>query len=211
MGFYPIVVNLTERPCVVVGGGAVAERKVAALLEVGARVTVVSPRLTARLRSWTEADRIRHHARAYQPGDLDGAALAFVATDDAGANAAVFGDARRAGVWVNAADDPAHSDFLIPAILRRGDLVVAVATGGASPALASSVRDEVAASITPDYADLVRIVAKVRRELRGRGAVVPASRWRTALDPELRRLAAAGRAEEARARLLTALGGEACP
>jgi len=210
MGFYPIVVEMTDRLCVVIGGGAVAERKVEALLGVGAQVTVVSPRLTARLESWVQAGAIRHLAREYRPGDLAGFALAFVATDDGAVNATVFADGRQAGVWVNAADDPTHCDFILPAILRRGELVVAVATGGASPALSRLVRDELETHLTPDYGGLVGLVAEVRRELRRRGRVVPAARWRTALEPGLRRLIAAGQRDVAHARLLTMLEAEEC-
>lgn len=210
MGFYPIVVQMTGQPCVVIGGGATAERKAEALLGVGARVTVVSPRLTARLEGWAESGAIRHLAREYRPGDLAGFALAFVATDDGAVNAAVFAEGRQARVWVNAADDPGHCDFMLPAVLRRGELVVAVATGGASPALSRLVRDELGAHLSPDYGGVVGLVAEVRGDLRRRGHVIPPARWRAALDPGLRRLIAAGQRDRARARLLTLLGAEAC-
>ena len=113
----------------VIGGGAVAERKVEGLLGAGAAVTVVSPTLTSRLTAWAREGRIVHREREYRSEDLAGAQLAFVATEDGRVNEAVAHDARAAGVWVNAADDPAHCDFILLSVLRRGHLVVAVTTG----------------------------------------------------------------------------------
>ncbi len=210
MGYYPIVVEMAGRLCLVVGGGAVAERKVEGLLDVGASVTVVGPRLTERLASWVEAGTVRHVARAYRPGDLVGYALAFVATDDRAVNAQVFRDAKARGVWVNAADDPAHCDFILPSVLRRGELTVAVATGGASPALSRAIREELEAYFTDDYAALAHVVAEVRRELRRRAPLPDATAWRTALDADLRRLVAEGKREEAKVHLLGRLEAGRC-
>lgn len=210
MGYYPIVVDMAARPCLVVGGGAVAERKVEGLLSVGARVTVVSPRLTERLAAWAEAGTIGHVARAYRPDDLAGYAIVFVATDDGAANAGVFRDARARGVWVNAADDPAHCDFILPSVLRRGELTVAVATGGASPALSRAIREELESYFTEDYAALADLVAEVRRDLRRRARLPRAEAWRTALDADLRRLVAEGKRDEAKIHLLARLEAGAC-
>lgn len=204
--YYPIFVDMRERPVLVVGGGDVAERKVDALLRADARVTVVSPTLTARLAAWAEAGRLRHIARAYRARDLQGHELAFVATDDGAVNAAVARHGRRRGVWVNAADDPAHCDFILPAVIRRGDLTVAVATGGSSPALARAVREELEAYLTDDYAALAEIVGDVRRHLRAGQRSPDAETWRQALGPDLRALVAEGRPDEARRRLLERLG-----
>lgn len=206
MGYYPVFVEMRARPCLVIGGGAVAERKVEGLLAVGASVTVVSPRLTPRLGSLVTEGRIGHIGREYGPGDLAGYELAFVATDDGAVNAAVRREGRERGVWVNAADDPAHCDFILPSVLRRGDLVVAVATGGASPALSRAIREELEAYFTEEYAVLVRIVGEVRRELRQRSRLPDAERWRAALNGNLRRLIAQGKWEEAKAYLAGALG-----
>ena len=205
MAYYPVFVDMTERRCVVIGGGPVAERKVEGLLAVGASVAVISPALTARLEALTREGRICHVGRHYGPGDLAGSELAFVATDDGEVNAAVAREGRGAGVWVNAADDPANCDFILPSVLRRGDLVVAVATGGASPALSRAVREELEAYFTEDYTALAEVVAEVRRELKKRARVLDWEAWRRALDGDLRRLIAEGRREEARDRLLRLL------
>jgi len=206
MAYYPVFLEMSGRPCVVVGGGAVAERKVEGLLSVGARVTVISAFLSARLESWERAGAIRHLSRDYRPGDLLGFDLAFVATDDGRVNAGVVREGREGGVWVNAADDPDHCDFILPSVLRRGELVVAVGTGGASPALARAIREELEGYFTSDYAALARLVTEVRQELKSRREHPHAERWRRALGHDLRRLVAEGKHDEARARLLAELG-----
>ena len=208
MGYYPVCLEMAGRRCLVVGAGAVAERKVNGLLEVGARVTVVGPSATERLLDWARAGRIGLTLRAYGADDLAGHSIVFAATDDGLINAEVARDARAAGVLINAADDPAHCDFILPAVLTRGDLTVAVSTGGASPALARVVRDELGAFLDrDDYAALARVAADARRTLRHRGRPAPWERWRRALGGEVRALVRADRLDAARERLLDGLRG----
>lgn len=204
--YYPVALDLRNRPCLVVGGGPVAEAKVEGLLEAGARVTVVSPALTERLASWALEGRVAHRPREYCAADIDGHQLAFSATDRRDVTEAVAAAARRRGVWVNAADDPKYCDFLLPSVLRRGRLQVAVSTGGASPALAARVRRDLESYFTPEYEDLVELAAEVRHELRAGGRRAEGAFWRAALDADLRRLLAEGRRDEAKARLLDRLG-----
>ena len=116
---YPVFLDLTDRPCLVVGGGPVAEGKVEGLLAAGARVTVVSPAVTARLAAWAAAGRLQHRSRAYRAGDLVGHQVAFVGTDDPGVSGAVADEGRARGIWVNAADEPARCDFILPSVIRR--------------------------------------------------------------------------------------------
>jgi siroheme synthase-like protein len=208
MAYYPLCLEMAGRPCLVVGGGPVAERKVAGLLDAGAWLTVVSPTATEVLYAWARADRIRLVEREYTAADLSGHSVVFVATDDGRVNAAVARDARAAGLLINAADDPAHCDFILPAVVRRGDLTVAVSTGGASPALARTVCDEIVAFLDrDDYAALARVAADARRALRQRGRAAPWERWHAALDDEVRELARTDRLDAARARLLERLDG----
>jgi len=208
MAYYPVCLEMAGRRCLVVGAGAVAERKVNGLLEVGARVTVVGPSATERLLDWARAGRIGLTLRAYGADDLAGHSIVFAATDDGLINADVARDARAAGVLINAADDPAHCDFILPAVLTRGDLTVAVSTGGASPALARVVRDELGAFLDrQDYAALARVAADARRTLRDRGRPAPWERWRRALGGEVRALVRADRLDAARERLLDGLRG----
>lgn len=181
MGFYPIVLDLTGRPCLVVGGGAVAERKVEGLLEAGARVTVVSPTVSRRLQAWIAVRAIRWVAGDFRAEDVAGHVLVIAATDDTAVNGAVSTAARGPGVWVNAADDPARCDFFLPSVLRRGELTVAVSTGGTSPALARAIREELETYFTDDYRVLARVAAETRRELRRHGPRPDAESWRRAL------------------------------
>ena len=206
MGYYPIFLEMAHRPCVVIGGGAVAERKVEGLLGVGAAVTIISPALSAPLAALARAGKVRHVAREYAPGDLAGYQFAFIATGDRKVNASAAREGRERGVWVNAVDDPARCDFILPAVIRRGQLVVAVATGGASPTLTRAIRDELETYFTEEYAALADIVAEVRRELRQRAPAPDGAAWRKALDADFRRLVADGKREEAKAHLLERLG-----
>lgn len=210
MGFYPVALELAGRRCVVVGGGVVAERRLAGLLAAGATVTVIAPTLTPALAALTAEGRIRHAPRAYRAGDLAGFDLAFAATDAGDVNAALAAEARARGVWVNAADDPAHCDLILPAVVRRGDLTVAVSTGGTSPALARAVREELERHLTADYATLAELAAEARRELRAAGRVADAAAWRRALGPDVRRLIVEEGREAAKRELLERLGVPAC-
>ena len=208
MGYYPVLLDLAGRRCVMIGGGIIAGRRVDGLLTAGARVTVISPRLTRTLAALAAEGRIDHEAREYRDGDLDGADLAFVATDAGEVNAAVAREARARGVWINAADDPARCTFILPALVRRGDLTVAVATGGSSPALARAIREELETYLTDDYATLAAIAAEARREVRAAGRPVTADAWRRALGPEVRRLIVERGRDDAKQRLLELLGVE---
>ena len=210
MGYYPIFVEMTGRPCAVVGGGLVAERKVAALFEAGARVTVISPNLTTCLQSWASEGRLNHVARDYRRGDLGGFEMVFVATDNAEVNAAIARDGREQRVWVNSADDLSHCDFILPSVLRRGELVVAVGTGGSSPALARAIREELESYFSADYDLLLQVAAEVRVELKNRSVVPNAELWRKALADGFRNLIAAGKKAEAKAYLVRQLEGAPC-
>ena len=206
---YPICLDLADRTCVVVGGGDVAERKVVSLLAAGARVVVVAPALAPGLWRLRGEGRLEHTSRPYQEGDLADAFLAIAATDDAEANRAVAAEARRRRVLVNVVDDPALCDFTLPAVLRRGDLLVAVSTGGRSPAVARYVREELEDFLTPEHVLLLELAAEVRAELRARGQRASGQAWRKALDGDLLALIREGKLELARARIVARLTGDA--
>jgi siroheme synthase-like protein len=160
---FPLVLtNLSTARCVVVGGGAVAERKARQLLDAGACPTVISPTLSAALVAWHRDGRIAHIPRLYREGDLEAAALVFAATNDAEANQQVVAEARRRGILANVADAPATGSFHTVSTLRRGDLLITVSTGGASPALAAQIRDELAERYGPEYADCTQVAAAQR-------------------------------------------------
>ncbi len=187
-----MLVDLAGRLCLVVGGGAVAERKVTGLLESGATVKVVSPAVTARLSALASAGRIRLSCRPVQARDVSGLFLILVATNDPQVNRRVAALARQAGLLVNVADDPAGCSFLVPAVVRRGELTIAVSTGGGSPALARKLRQRLEETVGPEY----EAVLKALRGLRRRARVEipdPAARqalYRRAVDSDLFELAA---------------------
>jgi len=195
--YYPIFVELSGRRCLVLGGGRVAQGKVEGLLSAGADVTIVAPEMTDALRDLVAAGRVSHVAREYESGDLAGFALCFVATNDAAVNAQVAAEGKRRRVWVNAADDPANCDFILPSVIRQGEVVLAVSTGGASPALARRLREELTAFLSEEYAPLAELLREVRRELRQRNLSIDAEAWQRAIDARLRALLAQGRHDEA--------------
>jgi len=210
----PVVLDLAGRRCVIVGGGRVAERKIAALLPSGADLLVVAPRVTARIRELAKRRRVRWRRASYRPLCLRRARLALAATSDRATNRRVARDAGRLGLFVNVADDPGLCTLVMPAVLRRGDLLVAVSTGGLSPALARSLRDDLAGRLGREYGEYVRLVASIRRRLR---ACVDdprqrARRLRKVLGMRLLARLRSGRREEAwraarRAAGLPAAGG----
>jgi precorrin-2 dehydrogenase / sirohydrochlorin ferrochelatase len=205
MGFFPMFLDLDGRLCVMVGGGVVAQRRVEALLAAGAGVTVVSPEVTAGLAALAAAGRIRHVARAYRSGDLAGADLAFAAVDDPAVTAAVALEARERRAWLNAADEPAQCDFILPGLVQRGVLTVAVGSGGASPALTRALREHLDSVLGPEWAALGELASIARRELRAAGRATDGATWRRALAADVRALLAEGRTGEARHRLRTRL------
>jgi precorrin-2 dehydrogenase/sirohydrochlorin ferrochelatase len=208
MGCYPIFVEMSGRLCVVIGGGSVAQRRIEGLLAADAVVTVISPAITEALQKLIAQGMLRHVGRAYKAGDLAGYDLAFVATDDRAVNEAIFSEARARKIWINSADDPENCDFILPAVIRRGELSVAISTGGASPATARAVREELESYLTVDYARLVHVAGEVREELNAKSLVVSAETWSKALKGEFRRLIRDARAEQAKELLIKTLGAD---
>ncbi|MDD5557824.1 MAG: bifunctional precorrin-2 dehydrogenase/sirohydrochlorin ferrochelatase [bacterium] len=205
---YPVFLRLSGRRCLVVGGGRVAERKARGLLGAGAAVTVVAPAATAGIRRLARAKAIRFLERPFRPSDLRGVRVAVCATGDAAVNARAAAEGRRRGALVNAADDPARCDFFLPAVMRRGGLVIAVSTGGGSPALAAAVRRDLERRYGAEYG----AIARVARDLRARSARARTARDRRRLrgalvSPAMLRIARRSGAAAARrraARLLAA-------
>jgi siroheme synthase-like protein len=205
MRYYPVFLDIAGKPAVVIGGGDVAHQKVKGLIDAGADVTVVGPELQPDLQSLAGDGKLRHIAREYRPGDLDGYFLAFVATDDRSINAAVATEARERRVLVNAVDDKPNCDFIMPAIAQRGSIIVAVSTSGTSPAMARKMREELETFLTEDYALMLDLAAEVREELLAEGVMAPPDVWNAALDADVKRLLGEGRREEAKDRLLQRL------
>ena len=196
---YPVNLVLQDRRVLVVGAGAVAARKVDGLLACGADVVVVAPEVGDAVRALADAGAIRLHERAYRPDDLDGAWLAVTATSDREVNRAVYEDGAARRLWVNAADDPASCSYTLPSVVRQGPIMVTVATGGHSPALATWLRRHVADELGPEYAQLAVLLAEARAGLQAEGRSTEGMNWLSAIDSgmlELIRLGDVGRAKE---------------
>jgi precorrin-2 dehydrogenase/sirohydrochlorin ferrochelatase len=159
MNYYPAFLNLKGKKAVVVGGGNVAERKVLTLIKANANVTVISPVLTKRLQKEKEAKRLRHISRAYRYGDLQGSFLVIAATDSPEVNTKV---AQEAPGLLNVVDVPAECNFIAPSVVKRGPLVLAISTGGTSPAFAKAIRKEIEKSYGKVFSDYLGFVKVLR-------------------------------------------------
>lgn len=202
-GYYPIFLNINGRKCVVVGGGQVALRKVNALLEHGANVAVISSDPCQELCKLAERGKVHLLSRDYTHGDLVDAVVAIAATDNGKTNEEVAREAKGRGILINVVDDPHLSDFIVPSYLRRGDVTIAVSTGGRSPALARKIRANLEKDYGAEYASLAILVSEVRSELKGRGITVESEDWQDVLDlGSLIDMVQAGRIEEVRSDLL---------
>ena len=191
---YPMMVDLTGRRCLVVGGGTVAERKVTRLAECGADVEVVSPATTSRLTALAATGVVRVRRRPVRPSDLSGAFLVVVATDDRQINREMAERVCGAGGLVNVADDPEACSFLVPSVLRRGDLTIAISTGGGSPALAKKLRQRLEQTIGPEYEAFLAALRLLRERAR-RAIADPKARqavYRRAVESDLFERAARG-------------------
>ena len=199
---YPVMLELAGRRCVVIGAQAIREGKVEGLLAGGADdVLVVDPTLDDR---FDGVAGVRVERRAWRPGDLDGALLAIASSDDGTSRSAIAREARARGVLVNVVDDILSCDWAAPAVIRRGDLVVAIGTGGVSPAVARLVREWLQEEFGTEWAELLRVVGEVRRDTLSDlpNLAERARRWRDALDlQEAAALIRDGRGEELRVRL----------
>jgi siroheme synthase-like protein len=201
--YYPIFLNLRGKRCVVIGGGNVALRKVKVLLDCGANVTMISPKPHPEIVKLSKKRAIHLIQRDYKTGDLKDAVIAIACTDVKKVNRKVADEAKRTGVLVNIADDPEPSDFIIPSFFRRGNLTIAVSTGGTSPALARKIRTKLEKSFGEEYALLLSLIGEVRSTTKEKEYLVSGEAWQEAINLDLlSQLVQAGQREKARAILL---------
>ncbi len=205
---YPINLQISRQPCMVVGGGSVAERKVAGLLEAGGVVTIVSPYLTESLTALVEEKTIIHIARAYQQGDVNGFFIVICATDNGEVNKLVAEEGMSVGALVNVADAPELGNFSVPSQISHGDLLLTISTGGKSPALAKRLREELEERYGPEYGIYLELVAKARTEIKKRFSTAKEREtfWRKTLDREVIILLKEGKIKEAEAKINNAIG-----
>lgn len=163
--FYPVFLNLDNQKCLVIGGGQVAERKVLSLLECGAKVKVVSPKITENLQELVKTGAIEYTAREYCSSDLDGAFLVISATSSEDLNNKIAEECRMRNILINVVDDPDKCSFIVPSVVRRGDLTIAISTSGKSPALAKKIRQELEEHYGPEYGEFIEIMGEIRKKI----------------------------------------------
>jgi precorrin-2 dehydrogenase/sirohydrochlorin ferrochelatase len=176
MTLFPMFMKLEGRSCLVVGAGTVGEPKINSLVTAGASVRVVALHATAAVAEWAQAGAITWEARAFNSADLDGTFLVIAATNSSDVNAAIFHQARQRNILCNVVDDPEHCDFYYPAVVRRGDLQLAISTKGQSPALAQRIRRELEMQFGPEYGAWLEELGRARQQL-----------FASKIDPEQRR------------------------
>ena len=181
MGYIPIFLDVTGRQCVVVGGGEVAARKVASIVEAGAHVTVVSPSLSPPMKAIVDNGLVTHLARNYERGDIRGCVLVYAATDDPKLHRELAAEARALGIPVNVVDVPELCTFIAPAVVKRGALQIAISTGGASPAFATRLRRNLEDQFGDEYARTLEVLRAARRRLHA-CEIDPAVRMRRLKD-----------------------------
>lgn len=165
MNLFPINLDIRGKSVVIVGGGAVAQRKCRSLLDAEAVITIIAPEASETLTGLAEQERLTLRQRSFQSGDLAGAVLVFAATDDRSVNSTVADEAKNCGIPVCMADEPTEGTFTSPSVVRRGDLLITISTGGKSPALARKIRQELELRYGPEYAALVTELGDLREKL----------------------------------------------
>ena len=183
--YYPAFIDVRERNCVVIGGGALGEEKVVKLLECDAKVIVISSKVTPAVEELASQRKIKWLVREYEPGDLAKAFIAIASTDDDDTNRQIYTEAEERNVLLNVVDVTHLCTFIAPSVARRGEVTVATSTGGASPALARTFREKLESSRILEYADLAPILARGRAELRKRGLRVAPDHWQSCITEEL--------------------------
>ncbi|SRR5579883_2142459 len=168
MGFIPLFLQVKDQPCLVIGGGEVAARKVHPLLDAGARVTLISPNVSAELATLAEAGRISYSQRPYRRGDMEGYCLVYAATDDRQLQRLLFKEARDRNILINVADAPEFCSFIVPSVIRRGRLQIAISTEGASPAAARMLRQKIAGWLGDEIEVFLELMAGARAWLKVR-------------------------------------------
>lgn len=207
VSLYPINLQIDNRPCIVIGGGNVAERKACALLSAGASVTILSPQVTQGLAELIQNKKMNHVNRNYEKGDIDGFFIVICATDNRELNKLVAEEASKNGALVNVADAPALGNFTVPSQIAHGDLLITISTGGKSPALAKQLGQELAKQYGPEYGIYLELAAAARNKIKKK---IQSSKereafWRQTIDQEVLELLKEGKIKEAEAKINNAI------
>ncbi len=183
--YYPVYLAIKDRLCVIIGGGQIAEGKIASLLECGGNIRMIAPEVTEDVQDMADSGVLKLEKREYREGDLEGAFVAIAATDDNAVQRRIKAEAERLGVLLNVADVTHLCDFIAPSVVRKGEVTVAISTAGVSPALARKLRETLEVSRDLAYADMASLLGEVRGELRGEGNIVHPDHWQACLTQEL--------------------------
>ena len=203
--YYPVFIDVKDRLCVVIGGGNIGEEKVHKLLECGARVWVISPEVNDGVRELADTESVTWDQREYRQGDLEGAFIAIAATDDNKVNRQIAAEAEGRNVLLNVVDVTPLCTFIAPSVARRGDVSIAISTGGASPALARKFREALSDSRILEYADLAPLLSDARNELKRIGVRVAPDHWQACITEDLLDMVQTGKPEQARKTLMANL------
>ena len=161
--YYPIFLDIEQRNVVIIGGGEVCARKAETMMRYGARVTIVSPEITDEIAAWEQAGVLAVHRKIYMESDLEGASIVIASTDDPCVNARVARDCRRRRIPVNVVDVTHLCEFIVPAIIEKGSIQIAISTGGKSPALARTLKEDLQRTIGPEYAEVNDLLGTLRK------------------------------------------------
>lgn len=208
MVFYPINLNIKDKKCVVIGGGIIATRKIKSLLAAQAQVFVISPQVTSIIQTLIDNQKINYIARDYQAGDIKGCFLVICATNNKAVNKMIAEEAESLGLLFNVIDDSTDSNFTVPAVIRRNDLLLTVSTNGKSPAVAKQIKAELSLIYGEEYGYFLNLIAKYRQELKTK---VKTSKerecfWRDNLNKDILTLLKEGKLDEAEAKIKDAIG-----
>src|SRR5918992_2933526 len=209
--YYPVYLNLAGKRCVILGGGTVAQGKIAALRQAGARITVISPEAPLGIQRAAQRGDVEWLARKYEPGDLEGAFIAVAATNVWHVNREIYEEAERRGVLLNVVDDPDLCTFIAPSIVKHDPITLAISTGGASPALARKLREALAQDPNLEWADLAEVLARARKVVKEQRIVIDPDRWQCCINEELLEMAQSSREDEAVEKLLSGLLDDSMP
>jgi precorrin-2 dehydrogenase / sirohydrochlorin ferrochelatase len=209
--YYPVYLNLAGKLCVICGGGTVAQGKIAALRQAGARIIIISPDATPGIQRAAQRGDVEWLPRKYQRGDLEGAFIAVAATNVWHVNREIFEEAEQRGVLLNVVDDPDLCTFIAPSIVKRDPVTLAISTGGASPALARKMRETFAEDPNLRWADLADVLGRARKVIKEERIPIDPDRWQCCITEDLLALAQSGRGDEALERLLAQLTDASLP
>ena len=209
--YYPVYLNLAGKRCVILGGGTIAQGKIAALRDAGANITVISPEATNGIQRAAQRGDVTFEQREYQAGDLEGAFIAVAATNVWHVNRQIYEEAEARGVLLNVVDDPDQCTFIAPSIVRRDPITLAVSTGGASPALARKMRETLAEAPALKWADLAGALGRARRVIKEQRTIIDPTRWQCVITEDLLELAQTGREDEAVDVILAQLQDDTIP